>query len=514
VRWLRASDRKLSRSRAAFAATAAVIAIVGAPLGSRAAAAENTQAPCDPAGWSADYAYLKSELEKSYSNLAWFASPQGGVDLPALDRRTQAVLAQAHSDAEAHLAIGDFMLSLHDGHFSELPFLEPASADTAAEPPKRELSHDDARDGCAALGYADKSQVAFSLPFESLPPFKLETDGMSPAFRAGVLTWNRARVGVVRIKNFSMRQYPSACERTWAKASKRERSDPAFDDLVTDTWFATLAAQLQHFRAERVDMLLVDIGSNSGGSDSGEWTPRLLSAKPVRSARLLMSAAPVAQTYIDEQIAAIKAAQAADPTAGLQAKAREGLAFFAAAAGTLASRQCAMSWVWEERRPFDPAGCSRLIDVGFASGAIAEMAPSSYHDRRAAQKIYWPAAVDPWRAAWTGRVYVLANATSYSAAEMFAAVMQDNAIAKIVGVRTGGDGCGFMEDTPPVILPHSHLRFRMPNCVRLRADGSSEVAGIAPDLPIVAMDGESPRARAARLLSTVVGDAKSSVEGK
>jgi C-terminal processing protease CtpA/Prc len=169
-----------------------------------------------------------------------------------------------------------------------------------------------------------------------------------------------------------------------------------------------------------------------------------------------------------------------------------------------------MSWVWEEQRPFAPAGCSRLIDVGFASGAIAEMAPSSYHDRRAAQKIYWPAAVDPWRGSWTGRVYVLANATSYSAAEMFAAVMKDNAIAKIVGVRTGGDGCGFMEDTPPVVLPHSRLRFRMPNCVRLRADGSSEVAGIAPDLPIAAIDGESPRARAARLLATIVGDAKSS----
>jgi hypothetical protein len=505
---------QLSRPRAAFAATAAAIATLSAPLGSRAAAPENTQPAFDLAGWSADYAYLKSELEKSYSNLVWFASPQGGVDLPALDRRTKAVLAQAHSDAEAHLAIRDFVLSLHDGHFSELPLLEPASTDSATEPPKRDMSHDDPRDACAALGYADKSQVAFSLPFESLPQFKLETDGVSSAFRVGLLTWNGARVGVVRIKNFSMRQYPSACERTWARASKRERSDPAFDDLVTDTWFEMLAAQLQRFRVERVDMLLVDIGSNSGGNDSGEWTPRLLTAKPVRSARLLMSAAPAAQTYIDEQVAAIKAAQAADATPGLQAKAQQSLAFFAAAAEDLTNRHCDMSWVWGERRPFDPAGCSRLIDVGFASGAIAAMAPSSYHDRRAAQKIYWPAAVDPWRAAWTGRVYVLANATSYSAAEMFAAVMQDNAIAKIVGVRTGGDGCGFMEDTPPVVLPHSRLRFRMPNCVRLRADGSSEVAGIAPDLPVAAIDGESPRARAARLLSTVVGDAKSSGDGK
>lgn len=505
---------QLLRRKPAIAATAAALALLGAASGSRAAPPESTTPSFDPAGWSADYAYLKSELEKSYSNLAWFASPRGGVDLPALDRRTQAVLAQAHSDAEAHLAIRDFVTSLHDGHFSELPFLERASADAAAEPPKRDLSHDNSRDACAALGYAGKSQVAFSLPFESLREFKLDTDGASSPFRAGLLTWNGARVGIVRIKNFSMRQYPSACERAWTGASKRERSDPVFEDLVADTWFAALAAQLARFRAERVDMLLVDIGSNSGGSDSGEWAPRLLSAKPVRSAPLLMSAAPVAQTYIDEEIAAIKTAQAADATPGLQGKAQQGLEFFAAQAGELASRQCDMSWVWAEQRPFDPVGCSRLINVGYASGAIAAMAPADYHDRRAAQKIYWPAAVDPWRGSWTGRVYVLANATSYSAAEMFAAVMQDNAIAKIVGVRTGGDGCGLMEDTPPVVLPYSHLRFRMPNCVRLRADGSSEVAGIAPDLPVAAMDGESARARAARLLSTVVADAKSAVAGQ
>jgi hypothetical protein len=514
MRLQKASAAGHPRALAALTAAALAIATLVSPCGSGAAVAQGSERGFDPAAWSADYALLKSELEKSYSNLAWFASPQGGVDLPALDRRTKALLAQARSDEDARLAIHDFVLSLHDGHFSELPSLAAAAAEPAAEPAKRDLSHDDPRSACAALGYADKSQVAFSLPFETLPQFKLESDGVNSAFRAGLLTWNGARVGLVRIKNFSMRQYPSACERTWTTSTKRERSGTAFDDLVTDTWFATLAAQLRRFHAERVDILLVDVGSNSGGSDSGEWTPRLLSARPVRSARLLMSAAPVAQAYFDEQIAAIKSAQAADPTAALQAKAQQSLAFFAAAAADLANRHCDMSWVWAEQRPFDPAGCSRLIDVGFASGAIAAMAPADYRDRRAAAKIYWPATVDPWRAAWTGRVYVLTNATSYSAAEMFAAIMQDNAIAKTVGVRTGGDGCGFMEETPPVVLPHSHLRFRMPNCVRLRADGSSEVAGIAPDLPIAALEGESARARAARLLSSIVADANSSVENK
>jgi hypothetical protein len=46
----------------------------------------------DRNSWLQDYAALKQALEKRYSNLAWFASPEGGVDLPALDRRTLAAL--------------------------------------------------------------------------------------------------------------------------------------------------------------------------------------------------------------------------------------------------------------------------------------------------------------------------------------------------------------------------------------------------------------------------------------
>jgi C-terminal processing protease CtpA/Prc len=89
---------------------------------------------------------------------------------------------------------------------------------------------------------------------------------------------------------------------------------------------------------------------------------------------------------------------------------------------------------------------------------------------------------------------------------MFSATMRDNGAAKIVGGRSGGDGCGFMGDAPPLTLPHSRLRFRIPNCMRLRADGTDEVAGVAPDLPVVPAEAESDRARAARVLRTISAD--------
>jgi C-terminal processing protease CtpA/Prc len=125
--------------------------------------------------------------------------------------------------------------------------------------------------------------------------------------------------------------------------------------------------------------------------------------------------------------------------------------------------------------------------------------------------VSWASFADPWVGTWTGPVYVVADRRSYSSAEMFAAVAQDNGIAKIAGTRTGGDGCGFMTDAPPLVLPHSRLRFRIPNCMRLRADGSNEEAGVTPDIAIVPTEGESDRARAMRASTAIADDVRRSV---
>src|SRR5262245_11262816 len=68
--------------------------------------------------WQADYDTLKQELQRSYSHLAWAASPASGVNLPSLDRRTRLALDAARSDADANAAIADFIAGFHDGHLA------------------------------------------------------------------------------------------------------------------------------------------------------------------------------------------------------------------------------------------------------------------------------------------------------------------------------------------------------------------------------------------------------------
>jgi len=482
----------------------ATLALAAAAL--IAAAAPNPSVRFNKTAWLEDYAALKGAMQESYANLAWFGSPEGGLDLPALDRRTLRALARAETDSEATFALRDFVAAFHDGHLSQLPPLAPTPSISPTEPLQRDLTHEEAVAGCAAMGYADRSQAALSLPFESLPGFHLEADGVANAFRAGTIEVAGRRIGLIRLKVFLQEEYPSVCVRAWAMtdATARAHTD-SFDDFVNNLWFESLSSQLRRFQWEGVAALIVDVGGNGGGNGSADWAARLFTSNPVHSARLLISAAQPAHDYFDRRISALRTAS--EGAAGDTVRqALDGVAAFEARKRQVASRRCDMSWVWTERRHWNPPGCTRLVDAGWASGIYDYLPAGTISNANVAALLYRPSQVDRFRGSWNGPVYVLTNGTTYSSAELFTAVMRDNGIARTVGARTGGDGCGGMTALTPIVLPHSLLRFRMASCMRLRRDGSNEVAGIAPDLPVLPLTGESARARAVRLLNAVVTD--------
>ena len=457
--------------------------------------------------WLADYAYLKRELERSYSHLAWFGSQQGGVDLPALDRTTRSALERAGGNEEASAAITAFVAAFHDGHFARAapPGSSPRSS---AEPPIVERAAD-ARTACAAFGYAPLTRITFSLPFESLSGFRLVSDGLTSAFRAGVIELDGRRLGILRIPRFRPAEFPGVCES--ARASLRARDiEPtrsAVLGIVDAEWLRTLAARLRELRDQRIIALIVDVGGNGGGNDLGDWAVRLFTSEPVPSAPLLLSASPVAIPYFDEQLADLQHARnsAVQLPAFTRTPLDKAIAAFSQRKLTAEAGPCDMSWVWREQRSWGTSPCTRLISSGFASGALDYVKPGTI-DASAVRALYWPAIADSLRGAWVGSTYVLTDANTGSAAEMFTALMRDRGIAKTVGTRTFGLGCGFMVNDDPIVLPHSRRAFRIPNCVRLRADGTDEVAGVAPDLPTAAQPGETARSLAARTLRTIFSD--------
>jgi hypothetical protein len=459
----------------------------------------------DRAAWQADYTTLKRELERRYANLAWFAAPEGGVDLPALDRYTSASLAIAGNDDEAASVLANFARSFHDDHFSALPKVAPG--DAGPTPPKASLDGLDATAGCAALGYNPDTRVSFSAPFESLRGFRLDADGVSSAFRAGeMLLADGRRVGLVRIRYFRQNQSPALCVTAWTalRAQGKPIDADALAHAVEQAWYAELAAHLKRFHDGGIAAVLVDVGQNNGGNDSGDFAARLFTSRPVHSSRLLVSQSAEAAGYLDEELAGMKSAQAMNPPRSIAKALGENLARFEQSKKDTTT-PCAMDWVWKTRRAWNTDGCRRLVPAGTAGGPLAYLAPVGDADSESARRLHWPLAVQRHWGAWDGPVYLLTDAKTYSAAEMFTAVMRDNHVARTIGGITGRAGCGFMTEAKPVVLPHSQLRFRIPDCVRLRADGSDEVAGIAPDLPLLPAEGEDKRAWAARIL-VALGD--------
>jgi C-terminal processing protease CtpA/Prc len=80
-------------------------------------------------------------------------------------------------------------------------------------------------------------------------------------------------------------------------------------------------------------------------------------------------------------------------------------------------------------------------------------------------------------------LFVLVDARTYSGAEELAAMMQDNHAALIVSSVSAGAGCGsFIAEGVEVRLSHRCGVVHLPDCVRRRADGSSERRGVVPDV--------------------------------
>ena len=85
---------------------------------------------------------------------------------------------------------------------------------------------------------------------------------------------------------------------------------------------------------------------------------------------------------------------------------------------------------------------------------------------------------------WSGPVLVLADRNTASAAEDLVAWLQQNKVARVIGERTMGAGCGYIDGGTRTQLRASHFDLVMPNCARYLDDGTNEIEGIAPDIAI------------------------------
>lgn len=102
-----------------------------------------------------------------------------------------------------------------------------------------------------------------------------------------------------------------------------------------------------------------------------------------------------------------------------------------------------------------------------------------------------PRAVIAGKGAWRWPIAIYADKGSASATEDFTAWLRQNKVAILIGEKTLGAGCGYVNGGGRVRLVHAGLDIRMPNCARFLDNGTNEIEGQAPDIPIAASDDTS-----------------------
>ena len=442
-----------------------------------------------PQPWLEDLAQARAAFDSKYANLEWLLTERE-VDLDALFQRARVALGNARSEAEAVAIFNRLVQRIGDGHVNiEWPRRpSPPAAATAPAARVAPAASGATREGfCRARGYGPPANAPGLAP--TLAGYAPIAEG--DLLPAGTIPAGRGRVGLLRIAVFDPHGSTTLCaDSVAALAIPVDRPcDEACDGrLITEAYRRLgLAMQdrLARLRAAGARVLVVDLTGNGGGSEWTEAAARMLSRRPLRSAPLGFVRGPHWERLWGGLAARLRTAAAESPADRARLL---GWAAEAEAAHAEARRNCP---------PRGDPGCPWLGRAGFATGLVGRAPSGSFTGRDWAVHVFNPAQHTYRDGVWDGPVIVLTDQETWSAAEQFAALLQDNGAALILGARTGGSGCGHTWGGTPTRLTNSGATLKLPDCVRFRADGSNEVRGILPDqvLPWRANDGPGFRAR-------------------
>jgi hypothetical protein len=434
--------------------------------------------------WLDDFHQLLGEMSSHYANLD-SAIGDRRIDLPALRKRTEETIRAAKSDDEAKSTIEAFLNAFGDGHAG----IEWAPAPPRSVPAVR-------RSSCERFGY--KAIEPGGIAFGRLAEYHAIDDADAKDFPGGILQLSgERRVGIIRIRLFTASIHPELC----AAAEKSlvcdkecdHRLELAVDDLAT----AALERRAESLRKAGAAAVVVDLTGNGGGSNWVEPAARVLTPVELKSPRLGFIRHPHWTKQLGERLDDVEhdLHEHDDPLLRkAESTLRAGIAF--------AKEPCDRGGVWND--PPSPPKCAFVnSELLFASGILPYAKPGSLANGWARNVLFLPSQFTYHEGANRLPLIVLVDQRTASAAETFAAMMQDNRAATIVGVPTAGSGCGHTNGGIWATLKNSGARVSLPDCVRLRADGTNEVVGIIPDVLVPWSPHDSAYQRAVKAVNAI-----------
>ena len=440
----------------------------------------------DSQPWIDDFHQLLKEMESHYADLDW-AVYDRHMNLPKLRQETDEKLRQSTDVQAAQRAIEQFLSSFGDGHLSVT--WPGIIAERPASGPIQSL--------CSTLGYKDPAKRG--IDFSLLPGFANVPGEGADVLYGGLLTLRHQTVGVIRIASFDEHGFPSECEAVIREihlndASVCDRNCARTVALQTaNRLTALIASRAQQLRTLGASALVIDITRNDGGDDWNEAVARTLSRIPLTEERRGFIKHPMWTAKLERDLAQVES----DIKKG-----REPRNVLEGAAGELRndialSRQtCDRSGVFETGN----LPCSLVVKGDlFWSGILSYAKPNSFAELESKTTLFNPLQYKYVESANRLPLFIAVDGHSWSSAERFAALLQDNGAATVIGELTGGAGCGSVDGGIPTMLEHSHAQVNIPNCVGFRKDGSNANNGVTPDIFVPWEARDTPFTRADKL---------------
>lgn len=449
----------------------------------------------DAAQWREDFAQARQELARSYANLDWVVAERR-IDLQALVERTEQGLATAKSDDDAVKVLEQFLDTFGDGHaYLVRPQREAAAAPTATASDRKT---------CRDMGYQPMRKDREPIDFAVTGQYEALANEDAAILPAGVLKAGGKRLGVIRIGLFAEQAFPALCEREHPVAAPCDSAcQQEVFTRVGKALTRTLERQARALAAQKVDAIVVDITGNRGGTDWAEAAARVLTGPGVAAPRISFIKHPHWVKGIDNRLKDIDLDL---KRTNIGAAQREWLLAARAQlieSRALAAEPCERDAIWKNQRV-----CALLVPPRLHSTGLEATPRALDFGGYEAEWVHNIAAQYEPSVAWQGKLAILVDNNTVSAAELFAATLKDNDRATLIGTPTRGAGCGYTDGGIPITLKHSGVQIKVPDCARLRASGENEVAGIVPDILVPWRSNDSPYQRAARALVALEGWAK------
>lgn len=448
--------------------------------------------PFNPRPWQEDFSQLLDAMTNHYANLEWAVTGRH-MNLPKLRETTEQALSKAQSETEARAAMEKFMNAFGDGHLE----IDWRKAAPEAGPTNVYA------DICQTLGYSMRGNGP-GVDFTQLPQFSPLPSEEAVFYPGGLLRISvKQTIGIIRIGLLAEKGYPEACEsvvKTLGLAQDAKCDSDCGDRVqlaVANYLTAALLRRATALRKAGATSLLLDITGNGGGTNWAEIPPRVLSPVPLHDSKYAFVKSDHWVKNMEERLADVESdlKNNRGPHDDLQSARTRLLQII-----EQSKQKCDRSSVWRD----GSLHCSQLVkDAWFTSGLLSYAGPESYPGLESRDSLYHPLRYDYTESTDRLPLYVAVDWNTWSAAEYVAAILQDNHAAVIIGTPTGGAGCGYTNGGIPTILTNSQAEVKMPDCVRIRADGSDAVDGVMPDKLIGWSKHDSEYEKAEKLFMTL-----------